>query len=262
MAGPSWLAGVFAVAMIVIALYCAGRLVAARRWHRPTEADADGLHVAMGAAMAGMLLPRLSFLPGSAWEAVFALAAVWFAGQAVRASRSRAAACWQCPYPVAHLVECGAMLYMFLAASRAVSSGPAAGSPMPGMSGAGGSRLPAVAAVLALFMLGYVIWAADRLASMAARTTGSAGAPRPARDRVLVPVTSGVLAAAGPPDAAGIGTGSSAAAGWPQQLAAQRQQLAARPMQLAARPMVAPRLGACYKIAMGLAMCYMLVQML
>ena len=212
MAGPSWLAGTLAAMMIVIAVYCTGRLVASRRWQRQTEADADGLHAVMGVAMAGMLVPQLSPLPGSAWEAVFAGAAAWFGWQAARVRHGRAAGSWQCPYPVPHLVECGAMLYMLLALPGFQPRGPGTGMPMPGMSASAGAAgsFPALAVVLALFMIGYVVWTADQLSSMA---TAKAG----------------ITAGRG---------------------------------HLAARPMLAPRLAACHKIAMGIAMGYMLIVML
>lgn len=65
MAGPSWLAGAFAAVMILVACYCAARLLVSWLWQQETELDADGVHAVMGAAMAGMLVPRLSLLPGS-----------------------------------------------------------------------------------------------------------------------------------------------------------------------------------------------------
>ncbi len=72
MAGPGWLDGIFAALMMLIALCCAGRLAIGRLRGRATELDADGLHVVMGVAMAGMFEPRLNLLPASAWGAVFA----------------------------------------------------------------------------------------------------------------------------------------------------------------------------------------------
>jgi hypothetical protein len=57
MAAPAWLTGIFAALMLTVAVYCAGRLVAARRWRRPTELDTDAGHVLMGLAMAGMSPP-------------------------------------------------------------------------------------------------------------------------------------------------------------------------------------------------------------
>ncbi len=105
MAGPSWLAGALAAVMISIAVYCSARLAASRLWHRPTAVDADGLHLVMGVAMAGMLVPQLRSLPGSAWEGMFGIGAAWFAGRAVWARRGNpgislsAARCSTCSWP-------------------------------------------------------------------------------------------------------------------------------------------------------------------
>ncbi len=88
MGGPAWLTGIFAALMIAVAAYCASRLVVVRWWPRPTDLDADGVHVAMGVAMAGMLVAGLRFLSSGIWEAVFAAAAAWFAWQFVRVRRS------------------------------------------------------------------------------------------------------------------------------------------------------------------------------
>ena len=169
MTGSSWRAGALAAVMIMIALYCAGRLAISRRRRQQTEFDADGVHVVMGVAMAGMFLPRLSPLPATAWEAVFGIAAAWFAWQAIRSRRGNACAGWLCSHPVPHLVECIAMLYMFLAVPGSRPAGSAPGMSMPGMGGNPGAagNLPALAAVLALFMVGYVVWAADQLTSLA-----------------------------------------------------------------------------------------------
>src|SRR5215469_14143005 len=86
MAGPSWLAGIFAAVMIVTGAYSASRLAASRRRGQATEFDADALHAVMGAAMAGMLVPRFTVLPDGVWVAVFSLGAVWFGWHALRAS--------------------------------------------------------------------------------------------------------------------------------------------------------------------------------
>ena len=42
MASPAWLTAIFAAASLAVAVYCAGRLVVARRGHRPTELATDG----------------------------------------------------------------------------------------------------------------------------------------------------------------------------------------------------------------------------
>ena len=78
MAGPGWLTGLLAALMLTVAAYNATRLVAAPRWGRAAELDADGVHVVMGVAMAGMLAPGLSFAPARLWQAVFAAAGAWF----------------------------------------------------------------------------------------------------------------------------------------------------------------------------------------
>jgi uncharacterized protein DUF5134 len=132
-----------------------------RRWRRATELDTDAGHVLMGAAMAGMLVARLRILPAATWEAVFAVGAAWFAWQLLQ-SRRRAPATWRCLHPAPHLVECGAMLYMFLVLPPL--TGRAAATGMAGMgASAAGSRYSFLALVLGLFMVGYVARTADRL---------------------------------------------------------------------------------------------------
>jgi hypothetical protein len=113
-AGPSWLTGAFAGVIILAACYCASRLAVSRLRGLATEADADWLHAVMGTAMAGMLVPQLALLPRVAWMVVFGTGAAWFGGCALR-SRSRSWSSWQCRYPVPHLIESVAMLYMLLA---------------------------------------------------------------------------------------------------------------------------------------------------
>jgi Domain of unknown function (DUF5134) len=160
MTGPGWLAGVFAALMLTVATYCAGRLVAARARRRPTELDTDGAHVVMGVAMAGMLVSGLRTFPVSLWSTAFAAGAAWFGYHTLRARRAAPATPWRCLQPAPHLVECLAMLFMLLA-------------------------VPASAAFLALlpavFLLGWVVRLADRLAvpvpAFAAAPGGGSGAP-------------------------------------------------------------------------------------
>lgn len=250
MAGPSWLAAAFAAVMIVTAIYCAARLAASRLWGRATEMDADAVHVLMGTAMAGMFLPQLSPLPGSVWEAMFGIAAGWFTFRAIRSLRRSTTGRWWCAQPVPHLVESAAMIYMFVAVPGSQPSGPGQGMAMPAMgSGHAGATqsFPALAIVLALFMTGYVLWTADHLTSLARATapaTAAGAAPEPAR----APVTIGALAATG--------IRPSAAASRPATAATARHGLPA------GSPALAPRLAACYKIAMGITMSYMLIMML
>jgi hypothetical protein len=247
MGGPPWAAAALAALMIATAIYCAGRLIAARLWRRSTEVDADAVHVAMGVAMAGMLLPQLSPLPSTAWEAVFATAAAWFTYRAVRSLRQGGTASrWRCSHPVPHLVESAAMVFMLTALPGSWPGLPGQAMAMPA---AGGGRpapdgsLWALAVILALFMIGYVLWTADQLTALvrapAAVTSG------PVRDQA-----SSRADASGPVGAAGT-KAVPAAIGVRPGRSRQRGTLA-----------LAPRLAACYKIAMGIAMGYMLFLML
>jgi Domain of unknown function (DUF5134) len=168
MAGPSWLAETFAATMLAVAGYCASRLIVSRLWRRVTELDGDGVHVFMGAAMAGMLVPRLNPLGAPVWELVFGISAAWFGWQAIGAHRGRIIGARQCPHPLPHLVESAAMLYMFVAMSVSTP-----GRPMTAMPSSGSTApFPALAFALALFMIGYVVWAADRISPEAARAGG------------------------------------------------------------------------------------------
>jgi len=176
MTGPGWLPVGFAAVMLLIAGCCAARLVLWRLRGRTTELEADALHVLMGVAMAGMLEPRLSPVPAAAWRPVFAAGAAWFAWQAVRA-RGRRPRSWQCAHPGPHAVECAAMVYMLLPGH---SAGHLPAMAMPGMSGAPATANPALALVLALFMLGYILWNSDQLAALSRASAGATAvlAPR------------------------------------------------------------------------------------
>ena len=243
MAGPSWLVGLLAAAMILTAGYAASRLAASRVLRAATEADADGLHALMGTAMAGMFLPQLHLLPSSTWAVVFGAAAVWFAASAARGRRT-AARPWQCRFPVPHLVECIAMLYMLLA----LPTGPrTSGMAMPGMAAPGVSAsFPALALVLALFMLGYLLWTTDRLATRARAKRTPAAIPR-TQPQSLVTV----------PAAPASHLASLASPGDPLAAAD-----AAPPHPPAGHPLLAAQFAECSKIVMAITMGYMLIAML
>jgi Domain of unknown function (DUF5134) len=245
MGGPSWLAGTFAAVMILTAAYSAGRLAISRLRRRAIETDADAVHAVMGTAMAGMLVPRLNVLPDSVWAAVFGLAAGWFGWHAIRGRGLGISGASRCRYPVPHLIECAAMLYMLLPAvgSRAARGGAAmAMSGMRAPTGPAGS-FPALAVVLALFMAGYIVWTTDRLTTLArAKTTANPGIIRNHQPKVTVAAVPGrhnPARAPATPSAAGT-----------------------RHDNPADRPMLAPKLAACCKIAMSIAMGYMLILML
>jgi hypothetical protein len=246
MAGPSWLAGTFAAVMILTAAYSASRLAVSHRRGRATEFDADALHAVMGAAMAGMLMPRLSVLPNSAWAAVFGIAAAWFGWHAIRLRRAGASGSSRCRFPVPHLIECAAMLYMLLPVHGSQPSHRGAGMAMPGIGASGGpaAGFPALAAVLALFMVGYIVWTTDRLTTLARAKTTAAD---PGQNQNHQP--SAALPAAAPSHDGGRTPGTPAAA-------------ETRRQAQTGRPVLAPKLAACGKLAMSITMSYMLILML
>jgi len=235
MDAPAWLTGIFAALMLTVAVYCAGRLIAARRWRRPTEVDTDVGHVLMGVAMAGMLAASLRIMPAVIWEPVFGAGALWFGSQALRARHGALTSPWRCLHPAPHMVECAAMLYMFLILPTL--SAKTSGAGMGGMSGsATASRFSFLALVLALFMFGYVVRVADRLTLPArALAIQPAGAANPAS------VLTAGSEPAGTPAPTGCGAASTARPG---------------------RPFLAPRCSALCKMAMGITMGYMLILML
>ena len=243
MAGPSWLAGAFAAVVILAGAYSASRLAISLRRGRASEPDADALHAVMGAAMAGMLVPRLSVLPGGVWVVIFGIAAAWFGWRAVRARGFAAAAGSPFRLPVPHLIECVAMLYMLLPVH---GPRPAHGQAGMAMGGTGASAVPAgsfpvLAVILALFMLGYIVWTTDRLASLARARVAAAG---PGRDRQ----SAAVVRVAVPPHAAPDAPGTPAAGTWRGDQAG--------------GPVLAPGLATCGKLAMSFTMGYMLLLML
>ena len=224
MASPAWLTAIFAAASLAVAVYCAGRLVVARRGHRPTELDTDGAHVIMGVAMAGMLVSGLRTLPSAIWEVVFAAAAVWFGYRMLQARRGAQSSPWRSSHPLPHLVECAAMVFMFLILPAA--AGAATSSTSMTMT-ATESRFSFLTLPLAVYLFGYVVWLGDRVTLHA-----------PALALATAPATA--PASAGPRP--GYGSGS--------------------PSPEPAHPYLAPRCAAICKITMGITMGYMLILML
>jgi Domain of unknown function (DUF5134) len=268
MGGPNWLTDIFAALMLTVAVYCASRLVVARRWRRPTEVDTDGAHVVMGVAMAGMLVTGLRSLPTGMWQGVFAVGACWFGWRMVQARRGATRNLWRCLHPVPHLVECAAMLFMLgaLPASLAVRSAAAGMSRMSVP--ATESRFSFLALVLALFMFGYVAWVGDRLTL---RTPALALASQ--RLPVGAPATAAVSigpAASGPaasgPAASGPAASGPAASGPAAGGALPRERADATTAGCGgsgpALRYLAPRCSALCKITMGVTMGYMLILML
>ncbi len=236
MGGPTWLAGIFAAASLAVAVYCAARLVASRRWRRPTELDTDGAHVVMGVAMAGMLVSGLRTLPSTIWEAVFAGAAVWFGYRMMATRRGAPQTPWRSAHPMPHLVECAAMVFMFAILPATVAVKAASGG-MGGMTMTPAeSRFSFLTLALALFLFGYAVWLGDRITFRA-----------PAAALVPAPTLAPAAALAVVP-------GSSTPATSPDVATPVAASPAAR--------YLAPRCAAICKIAMGITMGYMLILML
>lgn len=165
MTAPPWLRLVLTALMIAIALGSGLRLVASLRRGHQAEPDADGLHVLMGIAMAGMLEPPLSVLSAVAWQVAFAASAAWFGWKSLLASRAPARVVPRRSVPLPHLIESLAMIYMLLPGTAATS-----GMTMPGTRQAwlaGSSEI--IALLLAFSMVGYAIWAASAFSSAGIR---------------------------------------------------------------------------------------------
>jgi len=246
MAGESWLADTFAGIMIITAAYCASRLVVSRRQHRPTDHQVDAVHVLMGVAMAGMLVPRLRVFWAGGWEIVFGASAVWFAWLMIRALRSRNAVRHQLSHHLQHVLACVAMVYMFLAVGSAAKAA-SGGSGMSGMA-AGTAHYPTLALFLAFALFGYVVWTADRLPSLAP------GAALAAASAALAPVLAGAVGG-------GDGDGGTVVAEENSRSSLRDDSPAQSGRRRSGAPL-SPRLSACCEIAMGVTMGYMLILML
>jgi hypothetical protein len=189
MAGPGWLTGLLAAVMLTVAAYHATRLAAATRWGRAAVLDADGVHVVMGVAMAGMLTPALSFAPVRLWQAVFTVSGLWFGYQYVRTRRGQTLGPRRCPHPLPHLVECAAMVLMLALPAAVASTGATAATGMSGMSAVTGTaaRFAPLTLLLALFMVGYVMWLGNNLTALAPAAATAAGPTTSAGTAYLAP---------------------------------------------------------------------------
>jgi hypothetical protein len=253
MAGPAWLADSFAALMLLTALYCAVRLVLTRTRRRPTEQDVDLVHVLMGTAMAGMLAPRAVALAGPAqpggaiwaglWGLVFGVATVWFAARIALSYRATGTLRPVGSHHLPHLIMSGTMVYMLATVDRPAQLSGA------GTAAAAGPALhfPLLALILAQFMVGYVMWTADRLPALA---RVRAWRPAPA---ALAPATPDPVAALASHPAAGGPASTSLASpspGRPSPAGSSRS---------VPSPPLSPRLASCCNIVMGLVMGYMLI---
>jgi len=242
--GADWVDGLFAALMVAVAIYAAGRVVAAGAWSRPTHLDVDVAHVLMGAAMAGMLESDLNPLPIGLWEVVFALLCAWFIWRCARFATERGVEgrdedhVHHLSHYATHLVMAAAMLYMYLAGAPA---GAGSGSGMA-MGAARGTTADFVLLplVFIVVLLCSAIWELDGIGRFA-----------PARSEHGRPA----LASAG----SGRGRAGGEGAGAP--VSPGRGQAPVGGTEGDDR-WLAPRLEAASHIAMCVTMSYMLVLML
>jgi hypothetical protein len=250
MTGQPWLAAAFAGIMIVTAAYCLTRLGLSWRGRRPTDRPVDAVHLFMGVAMAGMLVPDLRVLWIGGWEVVFGVGGIVFLWRVARelALRHRARSAHGPAHDGQHLLGCGAMLYMLAATTSGSAAGSAAGSAVgrgvaaDAMSGSAG--LPTFALILAVALLGSVVWTADKISTMAPVAALAAAAGSLDGGASALPGTARGLAA------------TSAVA-----MTADPRRGATPPSRGAGVPL-SPRLAACCEIAMGVTMGYMLIVLL
>jgi len=259
---PSWILGIFAAIMLVVAAVSAARLVAARPWQhgaRPAAlADIDVAHLLMAIAMAGMLASGLQTLPGGAWEVIFAAMTAWFAYRVARDARVSGVRALAGGHCAPHLIHAGAMLYMFVAVSAPMTHG-SGGMGGGGMSGMGTLSLPFLAFCFALALVGYSIWDLDQLSgpgtsghySLAIARVASAG-----------PVLAGVGTTAGLGAAAMSGPVSTLVAAEPVAGPAQAAQVTPASGAADGTGVLAPWAATSCRIAMGVTMAFMLVIMI
>jgi hypothetical protein len=266
---PAWILDIFAAVMLVVAAVSAARLVAARPWRRgrgAATADIDVAHLLMAIAMAGTLAASLRTLPNDAWDVIFAAATAWFAYHVARDARRVGIRALSGGHCAPHLVHSAAMLYMFVAVTAPAAS---AGSAMSGMAGSGMQtlRLPIVAFLFALVLIGYTIWDLDQLSgpgasghySLAARIA-PAGAVAPALAGAESPAAafSGLTSAGSPTSA-----GSTVATVPPPAEADQTAPRDPYPVSSGAgRLVLAPWVATSCRIAMGITMALMLIIMI
>jgi hypothetical protein len=198
MIGPTWLAAILGVVMIVAAGTAVARIAVAWKTHRATDYEVDFHNVVMGISMAGMLIPsRLIVTPGPSttiWLAVWTLITIWFGVSAIRDVSRRRTGRRFTGHHFPHLVMSAAMIYMFAVMA---SGGVGRASQMGGMSGMGATSglvpLPTLDYALVVFMVGYAVIVIDRLPEIGVVGTGDitivGHVPASARPGPLAPRT-------------------------------------------------------------------------
>jgi len=271
---PAWILDIFAAVMLLVAAVSAGQLAVARPWRRGGAADADitASHLLMGIAMAGMLAAGLRTLPDAAWEAIFAVMTAWFAWRLWPEAKGRGAGALARGHHAPHLVHSAAMLYMF----AALAAPAAGGSGMAGMGGLSGGaqtlRLPTLAFVFVLLLVGYTVRDLDRQALADGYFHVVRGGLAPAGLAGPALATASLAPATGPASGAPAWQGADGAAAVAQAQATQRAEVppAGRTIEgrgeagplAAGRLLLAPAVVKGCRVAMGVTMALMLIIMI
>jgi hypothetical protein len=241
--GPDWLDNSFAAVMLAVAAYSTGRLVAARRWARPTHSDVDVAHVLMGTGMAGMLVAALNPVPAGWWELIFSALGVWFVWRCVEFVRLHGVEgrdedhVHHLSHYVTHLVMVGAMLYMYAVATPGVGASRHAGMAMNGATGTTADFVGLPLFFVAV-LLASAIWELDGIGRFSQIERGAVRPPPADAEPPVLGTTQG-----------GEGIVTTAVA---------TTSVAASPAR-EETPWLAPRLEAACHIAMCVTMSYMLV---
>jgi opacity protein-like surface antigen len=125
--------------------------------------DTDVAHLLMAIAMAGMLAPGLRTLPDAAWEGAFGLLAAWFAVRVARDAQANGVRALASGHCAPHLVHSCSMLYMLLAITAASPGMNGMGGMDMSGSSAMTLRYPTLGLAFAFILVGYSIWDLDQL---------------------------------------------------------------------------------------------------
>ena len=180
MIGPTWLAAIFGVIMVVAAIAALVRIIVAWRTRTATDYEIDGHNVLMGFSMAGMLIPGLLIVTDGAsttiWLIVWILVTIWFCVSVIRDATRRTNGHRFTGHHLPHLVMSGAMIYMLSVTSVEASGSSKSmmgSSGMAAMSAGGGLvPLPTLDYAFVIFMIGYAVLVIDRLPRLSVLGTG------------------------------------------------------------------------------------------
>jgi Domain of unknown function (DUF5134) len=169
-------AAVFAVVGLLTVVRLFARRVEVSGWTDSRDRSADVSHGLMSLGMAAMFSPWETLGPPLYWQAIFSVAAGWFAVRLLRRGSQAATS----PPPVTtgshdlhHVLSNGAMVYMFAAvpAGLHLTHGT-----HPAEVGSSGIALPALAWALVFYFLGYAVWLGARLIEPVSTMAAAGGA--------------------------------------------------------------------------------------